>query len=121
MQAKLFTTLPVNPATGWQPTHAITGFWAQHEVTGPHTWAVETDAGADKLLMHGAWSERDAKAFAWSMCNGDRSRAVQVAPYYYCQAWGVVPDGAVHALDAANANDWTVRPGAAIMLGTERV
>lgn len=118
--AAMYTTLNINPATGWQPCREETGHYAQHKVTGPHTWAVVTDGhDGEKLYMHGAFDQDRARRFAQSMGNGDRSRAVEVAPYWYCEAWGVVPAASVHELDETNAGDWSHRPAAAIVLGSE--
>lgn len=114
----LFVTLPLDPHRGWQFCRMITGYYAQTPVTGPHTWAVETTYADEVLLQHGAWDRADAQQYARDLGNGDRSRAIEVEPYWYCVAWGVVPAASVHELDVANMNDWSIRPAAAIVLGT---
>jgi hypothetical protein len=124
--ANLYTTLPLNPNNGWQVTRELTGFYGQHKVTGPHAWAVRTtygygdhDTGIAPTIMHGPWDEAKARRFACSMGNGERSQPIAVEPYYYCEAWGVVPAASVHTLDLDNSKDWSIRPVAATTLGTQ--
>lgn len=117
---KLYTTLSLNPNKGWQPCREITGKYGQHSVTGPHTWAVETTCfDGEKLISHGPWDQRGAERYAQSMGDGERSKAVEVAPYWHCAAWGVVPAASVHPLDATAAEDWSIRPAGAVVLGSD--
>lgn len=87
MAETLYTTLPLNPANGWQVTRELTGFYGQHKVTGPHTWAVRTTYGENTGItpntLHGPWDQTAARRFACSMGDGDRSQPIEVAPYYY--------------------------------------
>lgn len=116
----LYTTLPVNPNNGWQACREVTGWWAQHLVSGPHEYAVETTCHDGELLMfHGPWDLDDAQRYARSMGDGDRSVAAKVEPYYFCYAWGVVPTASVHELDEECVNDWSKRPAAVTVLGCE--
>lgn len=111
--SKLYTLLPVNPARGYQACAELTGWAAQHEVTGPHTHAVESEFGT---LHHGAFDERRARRFAASMSGA--AKVVEVEPYYYCVAWGKVPPASVGPVDVARSRDWQhpIAPGT--VLGT---
>lgn len=115
METKLYTTVAVDPANGYQATSKETGYWAQYAVTGPHAWAVRcTYSHSDAVtFQHGPWDEDGARRFARSMGCGDHAQAVQVAPYYYCEAWGRVPAASVGPLDAERMGSWRtpLRPG----------
>lgn len=113
--AKLYTTVAVDPNNGYQATSKTdTGHWAQYAVTGPHTWAVRcTYSHSDAVtFQHGPWDEQGARRFAASMGTSS-AKAVQVAPYYYCEAWGRVPAASVGPLDAERMGSWRhpLRPG----------
>lgn len=120
--AKLYTTLPVDPNNGWQPTSKTdTGAWCQYRVTGPHTWAVESTCHDGSILyQHGPWDEMGARRFCRSMCDGDRSRAVLVEAYYYCEAWGRVPAASVGPLDEDRASDWRAPLKEGTVLGSDK-
>lgn len=121
---KLYTTLPVDPNNGWQATSKHTGHWAQYAVTGPHTWAVRVEyptLGADHppTTFHGPWDLDRARRFAASCGCGKDAQPVEVAPYYYCEAWGKVPADSVGPLDPARANDWSAPLRAGQVLGSD--
>jgi hypothetical protein len=113
----MYTLLPVNPCKGWQACREITGWAAQYAVTGPHTHAVESEHGT---IHHGEFDADRARAFARSM-GGPANRVIEVAPYYYCFAWGKVPAESVGPVDVARSSDWQhpIAPGT--VLGTGEV
>lgn len=110
--AKMYTTLAVDPSDGWRPTaKGDTGAWAQFLVTGPHAWAVRVEypylkSEAEPTVFHGPWDEDKARRFARSCGCGDDARAVEVEPYYYCEAWGRVNPASVEPLDEVRREDW---------------
>lgn len=114
-------TLPVT--YGWRPgckSDPVIGH-LQFEVDAKvYEWAVETNwsciGKTEPSYMHGPWDEQAAKRFALSMGNGDRSKAVRVAPYRWCEAYGVVPESAIHAFDETAQCARTVSPSCPAVL-----
>lgn len=74
---------------------------ARSEWAVKSVWSIKDVGGAGAVnYQYGPWDESAAKRFASSMGNGDRSKAVKVAPYCWAPAWGRVAEEAVHPLDA---------------------
>jgi len=114
---KRYVTLPIDPSRGYQVAAHITGWFGQFLTTGPHTHAVVSEYGT---LHHGPWDADGAARFARSM-GGPANHAVEVEPYFYCDAWGKVPAAAVHAVDELRANDWQRSPDVGHVLGSGEV
>jgi hypothetical protein len=116
--AKLYATTHIDQSKGWQATRRVTGHFVQHRVHGPFTWRVETTWGnGDVTHAYGEFhDETDARRYAWSMCNGDRSKPARCEPYYFSFDTGRVAPDRVHPLCEANARDWSVRPAGMVAL-----
>lgn len=90
----MVATFPVNG--NWQPCRPEQQYenrFAQFNVVRA-SFAVVGDSG---VWHHGAWNEDQAKRFARSMPGP--ATVVEVAPYWYCPAWGCVHERAVHEYD----------------------